>query len=264
MNCKEFQTMAVELARRRSSDVDETGVALMHLRDCAACRMRLAEERMLTLRLHHASQRMPSSNIPERVDTAVLSAFERHRRRLGRVSAARVMRARRIWIAAGTALAAAALILSFWTNKGADAPRLLPEENGASAAHTAPDMSGQDDALRMGVESTLEPREIGTRGSAPPEPNAQATADFSTREPDRLVSTDQTPTGEVDFIPIPLGVNDVGLQVGPIVRVEVSGAVLDSLGFPISGDLHGRRIQAEMMLGEDGRARAIRFVRTAY
>jgi hypothetical protein len=66
-------------------------------------------------------------------------------------------------------------------------------------------------------------------------------------------------SGTAEFIPIPLGVNPAWRQAGPVVRVEVSGAVLDSLGFPIPADLYGQRIQADLMLGEDGRARAIRF-----
>jgi hypothetical protein len=45
-----------------------------------------------------------------------------------------------------------------------------------------------------------------------------------------------------------------------VVRVELSGAVLQSLGFPLLGEPSERSVQADLMLGEDGVARAIRFV----
>jgi hypothetical protein len=63
-----------------------------------------------------------------------------------------------------------------------------------------------------------------------------------------------------DFIAIPLGSGSVFRESGPIMRVEVSGAVLQSLGFPVPGDMYGRRVEAELLLGEGGLARAIRFV----
>lgn len=63
-----------------------------------------------------------------------------------------------------------------------------------------------------------------------------------------------------EFVSLLYGGDPMLKDSGPVVRVEVSGAVLQSLGFPIAGEPSTRRIQADLLLGQDGLARAIRFV----
>jgi hypothetical protein len=63
-----------------------------------------------------------------------------------------------------------------------------------------------------------------------------------------------------EFVPLLYGGDPMLAGSGPVVRVEMSGAVLQTLGFPIAGEPSARRVKADLMLGEDGIARAIRFV----
>jgi hypothetical protein len=45
------------------------------------------------------------------------------------------------------------------------------------------------------------------------------------------------------------------------VRVELPRSALSSFGIPVNADHAGGRVKADVLLGEDGTARAIRFVR---
>jgi hypothetical protein len=74
---------------------------------------------------------------------------------------------------------------------------------------------------------------------------------------DSPVTADETAS---DFVPLPYGGDPMLAGSGPVVRVEINGAVLQSLGFLIVGEPSAPLVRADLMLGEDGLARAIRFV----
>ena len=52
-----------------------------------------------------------------------------------------------------------------------------------------------------------------------------------------------------------------GMEGGQIVRVEVPRSALASFGLPMNAERAGERVKADVVLGYDGVARAIRFVR---
>src|SRR5205085_841601 len=63
-----------------------------------------------------------------------------------------------------------------------------------------------------------------------------------------------------DFLPLTYG----GLSQmdgGQVVRLEVPRSALQSLGLPINVERAGERVKADVLVGNDGVARAIRFVR---
>jgi hypothetical protein len=47
---------------------------------------------------------------------------------------------------------------------------------------------------------------------------------------------------------------------GELVRVELSRSAMLSLGLPVNMDRFGQSVKADVLLGPDGFARAIRFV----
>ena len=63
-----------------------------------------------------------------------------------------------------------------------------------------------------------------------------------------------------DFIPLPFADQDAPLGSGEVVRIQLSEADLGLLGVPVSEDSSGRSLTADVVIGEDGLARAIRFV----
>ncbi|HYE13588.1 MAG TPA: hypothetical protein VD968_04005, partial [Pyrinomonadaceae bacterium] len=64
-----------------------------------------------------------------------------------------------------------------------------------------------------------------------------------------------------DFIPLMQGAQGAGLDSGAVVRVELPRSALASLGLPVNAERAHERVKADVVVGEDGTARAIRFVR---
>ncbi|MGI8733055.1 MAG: hypothetical protein ACR2LM_07115 [Pyrinomonadaceae bacterium] len=61
---------------------------------------------------------------------------------------------------------------------------------------------------------------------------------------------------------MPIGyVNSLSLQDGgTVVRVELARSTIVSMGFAVNMDRYGERVKADVLMGADGFARAIRFV----
>ena len=51
------------------------------------------------------------------------------------------------------------------------------------------------------------------------------------------------------------------IDSGSLVRVELPRSALESFGLPMNMERAGERIKADVLVGSDGPARAIRFVR---
>jgi hypothetical protein len=64
-----------------------------------------------------------------------------------------------------------------------------------------------------------------------------------------------------DFIPLMQGGRFTQGEGGHLVRVELPRSALERFGLPINAERAGGRVKADVLLGEDGLARAIRFVR---
>ncbi|MDQ5835641.1 MAG: hypothetical protein M3379_02565 [Acidobacteriota bacterium] len=64
-----------------------------------------------------------------------------------------------------------------------------------------------------------------------------------------------------DFIPLTQGGRFAQGEGGHLVRVELPRSALTSFGLPVNAEAAGGRVKADVLLGEDGTARAIRFVR---
>ena len=64
-----------------------------------------------------------------------------------------------------------------------------------------------------------------------------------------------------DFQAYPAGGAIMPFESAEVVRVSLSGSALVAMGFPVDGDRAGDRFTADVLVGEDGLPRAIRFPR---
>jgi hypothetical protein len=64
-----------------------------------------------------------------------------------------------------------------------------------------------------------------------------------------------------DFMPLTAGAPAPPLESGQLVRVELPRSALASLGLPVNVERAHEPLKADVLLGGDGQARAIRFVR---
>lgn len=62
------------------------------------------------------------------------------------------------------------------------------------------------------------------------------------------------------FVPVLYADDLASMESGQIVRVELPRSALAAFGIPIADDRPSARIRTDVLLGEDGTARAVRFV----
>jgi hypothetical protein len=91
-----------------------------------------------------------------------------------------------------------------------------------------------------------------------------ANASDSVRRPKARHAVRQEPVRETEvatsFYPLVEEDELVRLESGQVVRVEVPVSTLIALGLPISAESRNRSVQADLLVGQDGLARAIRFL----
>lgn len=224
MNCREFDDVVVELARAQCGDASRRASAAAHAESCARCAARLERERELTARLRALATE--DAQAPARVEIALRAAFGRH-------TAAAPPAMPRHWPA--WALAAAAVIVLAAAIAIVRAPRTSPPGRAQTkGAQPSP-------AAAARVQS--------------PEPKPEAPAGQPARP--RGYGSREIVTG---FYPLEYGVDVTALEAAPLVRMKLPRMVLASVGLPMNPDRAGEPVQADVVVGADGLARAVRFV----
>jgi len=272
MNCQNFEIIVNELARRQMMQADVREQALTHTSECEACALRLADERALTQQLCAVTIQMSEMEAPARIETELLAAFRKNqftsqssRRRPTAVSDWRY------WV---TAAAAVMLIVI-----GIAAMRSRPSPVAAENPYVptiGPKVAGN---LAKPSDTVDEPKPIsspeqGNRlASHKPRRHANASisqsnsAESGSRREASLADRDATVAANyggneiaTDFLPVgytsPMNLQDGG----QVMRVELPRSTLASFGLPVNMDRVNERVKADVLVGPDGQARAIRFV----
>lgn len=286
MNCLEFEGRVDILARGALSDARTRAEAEAHGESCQACAARLADERALSVGLRALAAGMKTAEAPARAEAALLSAFRARAASAaegsGEVAAASNVvpmsghaPARRWSWAKTVAVAslAAAASLALFVLVRPDAPQRAmieppPATNGArpAAAVAANTPSqGVEAVARPEPESTpAEVRNVTPRTAFTPRPRATNVA--HNRGGGGLPRTARTADARsqevaTEFIPLLQAGQYAQAEEGHLVRVELPRSALASFGLPVNAEAAGGRVKADVLMGEDGVARAIRFVR---
>ncbi len=271
MNCQEFEKLAAELAcdhvwldalKRRS--------ALAHAMACAACARRLADERELNAMLGALAESTEHEAAPPHLKQTLLAAFDQigHERSHTFAPPATpvapmtkvVPIAARLWprwalAAAATILIVAAIAIAF---------RALNSD------HERQPMIGGTPPAPAQTPVQPEPKPEMT----PPQPNRErAVAQAETganpkRRPARRQSEAEASALEhsagggqtSDFIPLTYLTDEKALQNGLLVRVEMPRSALIALGMPLNAARNDANVKADVVLGDNGVAYAIRVV----
>ena len=276
MNCPGIEEIIDELARDHVPDQTMARLhkhALIHLDECAACVLRLRDERALTRRLDEMAREMKSSTAPARVEEQLV-AFFRQRFSAPVSSPVRAMNQATIgpvdrighwnrWI-----MAAAAILFIVLGIAGL---RLYV------GRHAPPRNSGSENLIAQdSPKASLPTVDVGTTKS-PTKPNKKLPESVRRTSPHRgkrsfdkgseVLATTASPianetASEVATQFMPLGyTGPINLQDGgQLVRVELPRSAMWSMGLPVNMDRYGERVKADVLLGADGLARAIRFV----
>jgi hypothetical protein len=260
MSCQKYDADLVDLARGVELSVAITKRVHAHMEQCAACADRFAREQHLTGELRTLAGSAPPPVRLAAIEQQLLQAFAARHASASRSAFA--MGGARWWLAA-----AAVLILAVvgWFGSGQWRPdgESGPAPTRVKATPTAP--------VSTQVRATpAEPRQAIAAAGGPaeaPVPTPPAVA-----EPVRRSLQPRQPPGDVKssvpagsdrvlrFVALPSAAGLPGLESGRIVRVELPMSILPAYGFDVVPEAAARVVEADVLVGQDGEPRAIRFV----
>jgi hypothetical protein len=222
MNCQEIEPIITDLARNTAIEVDTRDRALAHMRECRPCSMRLAEEKRLTGGLLAWAAASTEEQAPPRVEEQLRAAFRRE---------VVPVRRGRGWLTIAAAGTIAAAILLFKHPAPPPPKPALPVVISASQENDVPRVAPVTE-IKKDRQANRRPRRRPVQ------------AEIAT-----------------EFLPVAVEDGWTPLDGGRLVRVKLPRSALGVFGLPVGEERGPERVQADVMLSNDGVLRAIRFVR---
>lgn len=278
MNCQNFEIIVNELARRQMMQADVREQALAHTSECEACALRLADERALTQQLCAVTIEMKEMEAPARIETELLAAFREHRSSTNQFTS-QFTRQRHSaiydWRYWGTAAAAILLIVigiaamrsrqsqvaaespyvptfgpKVADNQNAKPPDIVEQPKPASLPEQGPRLASHNPKRHANALSKRSSSADGrSEGAASvPDKDSMVAANYGGNE----IATEFLPVGYAS----PMSLQDGG----QVMRVELPRSALAGFGLPVNMDRVNERVKADVLVGPDGQAQAIRFV----
>lgn len=282
MNCQEFESRVDTLARGALADARLLADASAHEEACAACAAALADERALSTGLRALATGMKGAEAPARVEAALLAAFRARAAGEGVEASGRAdsnvvplpapasLRrwswARTVAVASLAAAASLALFVLVRPETKLKQSAMIEPPPGAVQEQKPPTIA---QARQPSVEELTPqaPETPDVNDDRPARPgfmqrtratNASLNSGGSRASGARPAADARPQEIATEFIP--LG-GYAQAEEGHLVRVELPRSALASFGLPVSAESAGGRVKADVLLGEDGTARAIRFIR---
>jgi hypothetical protein len=229
MDCKHFDSVLEDLERDTAMTAGVRNQALQHAEGCAYCRARLAAYRVLSLELRALAKEDEKLQAPPHVEASLLAAIrEKNRRRSHawrRVS----------WAGAAAAIALGSWLVAEhpWRSSGSNPPTKIQVARSTAVPKVA------------SAEVSLKSQDESSERRAP------------RKRYDQVVGRAAAETAN-EFIA--LAGSSYPMGEGMVVRVELPRSAPALVGLPIAGGDASSTITADVVLGQDGVARAIRFV----
>lgn|SRR5262249_5980095 len=240
MNCREFDEIFLDVVCGRPLGPGVLEEALTHAGKCGRCAGQVAEHRRLSAELRALGESWGAAGAPPHIETRVREAFRREQ-----LSAAEsrpgYLRRRPIW-----SIAAAAIIAAMLAGWRIVAPPSPPKQGPAMASRMTPSASTSAvEGVHHQPAGAVRNTRRRTVRRPRPTPVAADTREIATK-----------------FFLLPHGESLPTVEVAPVVRVRLPRKVLLSFGLPINEDRAAEPVLADVVMGPEGTARAVRFVWT--
>ncbi|HQR39552.1 MAG TPA: hypothetical protein PLF26_14270 [Blastocatellia bacterium] len=245
MDCRQFQDDLSDAACGTLIEASARQAVLAHVAVCSACAARLASEHALTASLGELGRAEAGVAAPARVKSALLAAYREgngpQMTQMERIFAnQRRTGSRFLVIAASVLLLAVPVGYALWPSQKHDVESPVTPVQSAQYVDSQP------------------PAQVLVHPMVTPTPVVRTQQKRATLRPARTVAkTTETVT---DYIPLTYLDDATAMESGQVVRIDVPRSSLAAFGLPVSQDRLDERVKADIIIGDDGLARAIRFV----
>lgn len=251
MNCQRFENVVSELARGQMMAAEQRAEALVHHDVCEQCAARLRDEEMLTRGLRALGAEMEPLAAPVELENKLLEAF-RSRNTVAPIASRRA--SGRYWLAAVAAmlLIAISLVVFKWNSSPAE-PQQAKQQDQPQNKPAVPAVNNEPQQVAVNTQAKSEP--LPQR--AQPKHNRRTVAP---RPQNPQLASNVRNEIATDFIPLSYMTAANFQDGGQIIRVELPRSALANFGLPVNMDRYHEKVKADVLLGVDGLAHAIRFV----
>jgi hypothetical protein len=253
MNCQRFEDVVSEIARDQIIDAGTREEVLQHSDDCESCAGRLEDERAITLSLRGLAENTASAGAPARVEERLLAAFDELALAQFPALPVSAERYRRRYLIG--AIAAGLLIVFGLSAIRLRQPVPLPEGTGTPLVADAGSPSSTP------IVTTFAPPIVKQSLTAAPGSQRKSPTKHKGGAPAKTkpANTENTEIA-TDFIPVVYGGVVNLAEGGRMVRVQLPRLAMASFGLPVHMDRVNEKVKADVLVGADGLAQAIRFV----
>ncbi len=285
MNCQEFENLVHALASSRLPNAAQQARGLAHAESCSACLTRLQNERVLATGLSALAAETREKQAPARIEDALLVAFRGSKNRASPeaklavpshstdgnptnlFSGTRAGHAnRRAWIigAAASTLLLAGVGFMHWRDWFAQRASSQSPRVNVLQAPPASTPLGQFSEVPRNLTAASAAIPKVKKGSLTGKTHHSSDQGNVKRKPDSTLEEEIGPR-EIDtrFLPLMAASPLEPTESGHLIRVNLPRSTMGRFGFPISSEKIEEPVKADVLIGEDGVARAIRFVYTA-
>jgi hypothetical protein len=270
MNCREFEQVLPDLARAHVIGEAAQGSAFGHAANCPRCAARLADERALVEGLKGLAREYGANTPPARIETALLNAFrERGGASIsagGEASQAMLVsplpvatrkHARLVYVG----LAASVLLLVGWMV----ARRIEFSRNDRAKIQEAPAVAAPPSTApsQPAAETPSAVTPVTTAAARTGSGRKTRERHHSRASEPASGSNDSHRENEIrtEFMPL-MAVEPLSpSELRQLVRVRLPRSTVQTFGLPINMERSREPVEADVILSEDGRALAVRFVR---
>ena len=236
MFCRDFEKIAGDLSAGRLMEAGKRELALRHASECSACALRLNAERTLEAGLRVLAEGVEEGEAPPHLKLALRAAFDRQVKAAPAPAPLRNLALR--WAAAALVLLAVALALL-----SRSGPPNIKKEDMSSGGNPAPRSVIKPDNQEPKIEPQVA-KKIPTKRRA-------ATVASVSRDNETFT----------EYIPLTYLADATAMESGWVLRVELPPSALIAMGLPAPADQTDSRVKADVVVSDDGVARAVRFVR---
>ena len=267
MNCEEFEIIVNDRTRTELVSADAHEPYLAHARACSFCANRLADKRELAAGLQALAADSAEKEAPSQAEAALLAAFRQQFASASPVKTNVVTfpvkrRPIQLWALAAAAvlvMACAIVASQLLKNASSEKPTITLSPNPKSS----PAMSEKPNLANAEIADPDEKKPVKPRKKPMPRrifaDRSSVIASFSEFTPVGIQESGQEVT--TDFLPLTQGFDSEPLESGQLIRVQMPRTALASFGLPVNLERANIPVKADVLLAEDGSARAIRFVR---
>jgi hypothetical protein len=269
MNCEDFKLIVNELAGGRPVDVAARVNGLAHVAICPECAAQLNDAKRLGGALQMVAT-AETEEAPARVRQALLASFTQHHcasvapavvTPISKISKWRAVR----WVGAATLAAAAVLLLALMlpslrhvTNPTVP---VTPSQNaGLNGPSSVPTTATPNQKNEIPVTPSPVNKSVVARNNLPAKRTTIAVRARTTNRAGNEAVANSTRKSGNQYFPLTYLADATAMESGTVVRIQVSRSALISLGLPMNSERTNELVKADLVLGDDGVARAIRLV----